>query len=223
MADRKSICVVKLGGSLLDLPDVVARFNRALEAAAPGMDVLLLVGGGQAADVVRSLDQQLQLSDEAAHWLAIEAMAINAHAIATAEAEFMLASDIEEAVAAWHLGRTAVVDPLVWLRRESSAGIDIPHRWSFTSDSISAHVASQVGAARLVLLKSSIAEGAVADRVSVESCETQGLVDGEFAEASRDLDDVMLIDLRSQPAGTCRIDTLAVNATRRTSQPEEGA
>jgi len=66
-----------------------------------------------------------------------------------------LVADPVEIAAALSAGRVPVLAPYRWLR-----GADpLPHSWDVTSDSISAWVAGQVGAARLVLVKPSGAGG----------------------------------------------------------------
>src|SRR5207248_9110984 len=58
--------VVKVGGSLYDLPDLADRLRRWLSAlAAPR--VLLVPGGGPTADVIRTFDQRHRLGEEASH------------------------------------------------------------------------------------------------------------------------------------------------------------
>ena len=74
------VVVVKLGGSLL----TAAPFDSILaEIAAASRTVPLLVvpGGGPFADAVRAADRSLGLGDDAAHWMAILAMAAVTYAI----------------------------------------------------------------------------------------------------------------------------------------------
>ena len=73
--------VVKVGGSLFDWPDLGPRLRQWLAANAP-REVILVPGGGPTADVIRTLDRTHGLGDEAAHWLALRAMAVNAELLA---------------------------------------------------------------------------------------------------------------------------------------------
>ena len=68
--------VVKVGGSLEDLPDLPQRLAEWLTRQTE-CDQLLLAGGGRLADQVRQQDRQLHLPVETAHWLAVHAMAVN--------------------------------------------------------------------------------------------------------------------------------------------------
>jgi hypothetical protein len=73
--------VVKVGGSLFDLPDLGSRLQSWLDRL-PTRQVLLVPGGGPTADVVRELDRRHGLGDERAHWLALRALMLNAYFLA---------------------------------------------------------------------------------------------------------------------------------------------
>src|SRR5438128_2120405 len=77
MNDERPV-VVKVGGSLFDLPDLGVRLRTFLDHIGTHR-VLLIPGGGASADVVRTLDRTHRLGEEAAHWLALRAMTLNAH------------------------------------------------------------------------------------------------------------------------------------------------
>src|SRR5581483_10984790 len=72
----RELVVVKIGGSLLDLPDLGPRLKKWLEQSAA--TVLVVPGGGAAADAVRRLDQLHRLGESRAHWLALRAVQLNA-------------------------------------------------------------------------------------------------------------------------------------------------
>src|SRR5262249_46187382 len=73
-----SLLVAKVGGSLFDLSDLRDRI-RVWRSGLAGSPVLLVPGGGRAADAVRCLDLAHQLGEANAHWLALRALAVNAH------------------------------------------------------------------------------------------------------------------------------------------------
>ncbi|MDC0274171.1 hypothetical protein OAK91_05515, partial [Planctomycetaceae bacterium] len=66
-----SLVVYKLGGSLLDLPDLGQRLMRLWSRRPEEERRLLIVGGGKFADVVREWDARFGLGDEDAHELAV--------------------------------------------------------------------------------------------------------------------------------------------------------
>lgn len=191
--------VVKLGGSLLDLPDLPRRFE-AYRAADLPERALLVVGGGAAADIVRRVDALHGLGEERGHWLAVRAMQLNAHLLAAVLPRVRLVDEAEACSAAWARGELAMMDPLPWLEAEERAGITIPHHWQFTSDSIAAHVACRLGAKRLTLLKSTLPER---DSLTVSEAVRLELVDEAFAQAARGIESVELVNLRSASQPRC--------------------
>ena len=202
------LCVLKLGGSLLDLPDLVERFQFVREAIAPG-PALLVVGGAESAELVRQFDQQFQLGEECGHWLAVRAMQFNAHVVSAVLPLSTIVCDVVEAQEAWSRSRLAVVEPLAWLQKEERDGRGVPHRWSFTSDSIAAHIATRLAAARLILLKSTLPPRGQCGPDCVAGL---GIVDADFPAASKDVPAIELINLRHAALAT---DAAAVRCVLR--------
>lgn len=188
LADAAGLHVIKLGGSLLNLPNLDRQLSNYFKAHA-GEQLVLIVGGGAGADAVRQADRRDDLGDVAAHWMAIEAMRDNTLHIAETLSCCRIVKDRPECAAAWSAGKVAVIDPLAWLRREEAAGITIPHRWSFTSDSIAAHIATQLHAQQLTLLKSTLPDAVCCD----------GVVDDDFLNAAARVPRIDLINLRTAP------------------------
>ena len=196
--ESSPIHVIKLGGSLLDMPDLRQRFERFATSYSQDR-LLLLVGGGRTADLVRDLDTIHGLGEESSHWLALRAMQINAHIVAAMLPNLCVVTDIDGCHAAWCANDLVLVDPLRWLQIEHDAGITIAHQWSFTSDSIAAHLAHRLMAERLTLLKSKVPDSPCRVACAVEL----GLVDRAFETASRGLTHVQLVDLRNDPLRRC--------------------
>jgi len=118
--------VVKLGGSLLDLPDLMDRLKALAEQLLPA-PVLLISGGGVAAEFVRSLDQRFGLTSEQAHWTAIAAMSFNASLLERLNSEFRVVTDRADAEAVWSAGRIAVLDALAFLRSQEESRLCETH------------------------------------------------------------------------------------------------
>ena len=147
--------VVKLGGSLLDVPDLASRLRRWLQRQSE-MCTLLVAGGGRLADVLREADQLHRLGETASHWLCIRAMTIHAEMLAALLPEARLLASIAE----WRSrpATLSILDPWIFLREEERRfpGLTLPESWHATSDSIAARISSCVDAAELVLLKSKL-------------------------------------------------------------------
>jgi len=73
MTEVRCVRVVKLGGSLLELPGLPAVL-RSWFARQPPAVSLLLVGGGRFVAALREADRVHRLDAEACHWLAVRAM-----------------------------------------------------------------------------------------------------------------------------------------------------
>src|SRR5262249_16000620 len=138
---------------LYDLPDLRTRLSRWLDGLASSR-LLLVPGGGDAANLVRALDRQHGIGEETSHWMALRALSLNAHFIAGLLARGLVAGDLAECPAAWQAGRVPVLEAHAFARADEGRPGCLPHTWAVTSDSLAARVAVVAGAPRLVLLKS---------------------------------------------------------------------
>jgi aspartokinase-like uncharacterized kinase len=141
--------VVKIGGSLLQLDDALARTVAALDTLAPAHSLLIVPGGGPFADAVRAADARHPLGADDAHWMAILGMEQFAILLAARFLHAELVHDPDEMRRAHARGRIPVLAPYRWLREADP----LPHGWDVTSDSIAAWVAESVGAQQLILIK----------------------------------------------------------------------
>lgn len=183
------IQVLKVGGSLYDMPDLVARLRDWMERSKSPR-TLLFPGGGPMADAIRALDRVHHLGEEASHWLALQALSVNAHVLARLFPEMPLLSRLPQAAeAAGHF----ILDPLPLFKEDEPHAGRFPHLWQVTSDSLAMRVAMRAGAAELVLLKSVSwhTEDGWANAAHA------GVVDGFFPEA-----------VRQAPAVTVRVVNL---------------
>jgi aspartokinase-like uncharacterized kinase len=159
--------VAKVGGSLYDLSDLRYRLQQWTRAV--GGDVLLIPGGGPAADVVRRLDAAHGLTEDASHWLAIRMLTVNAHFLAA-----LLNVPVLGDLSGRHMP-LAVLDPFAFLTADEGRPGALGHQWAVTTDSIAARVA-WVGCAELALLKSvELPPG-----IEWDDTARLGLVDPEF-------------------------------------------
>ena len=165
--------VVKLGGSLLDLPDLAQRLDQLRPEWGPRP--LVIVGGGAAADLVRAWDRQHQLGEERAHWLALDALDLTARLVETlwSPARVTRREDYQRA---WEQEQVPLVPAREWfeaaIRRETPTPTPT---WETTTDTIAAWIASLTQAESLWLLKSVPCPASIADATD------QATVDPQFA------------------------------------------
>jgi len=151
--------VVKVGGSLFDMPRLGERLQRWLDAQPPATNILV-AGGGELANSIRELDRLHGIGELPAHWLCVRAMAVTARVLVDLMPNSALVDDLESArqLTATRPFRSGIFDPMPLLMREEPKlpGVVLPHGWSVTSDSIAARVAELLSADELVLLKSNL-------------------------------------------------------------------
>ncbi|HVS34772.1 MAG TPA: hypothetical protein VMS17_04265 [Gemmataceae bacterium] len=167
---RLDLAIVKVGGSLYDIPDLGSRLNAWL-THLPAPKVLFVPGGGPTAEVVRHFDRIHQLGDEQAHWLALGALSLNARFLNRLLLSAPVIDHPDEA------RDTCILDPFAFLRRDDR----LPHSWSVTSDAIAAHAALVAGAQHLILLKSV----SIPEDMDWDEAGERGYVDPWFARTVR--------------------------------------
>ncbi len=172
--DRRRLAplVVKIGGSLLSngsrLATVVATLARARRP------IVIVPGGGPFADQVRETQKTHDISDQAAHRMALMAMHQTGLLIEDMQTRFIAvdtAAAIRQALAA---NRVPVWLPL------KLAGVDqtIPADWSVTSDALAARLAERLRFEAVLLIKSRcVPHGPTAAELA-----TSGIVDNVFGD-----------------------------------------
>ena len=173
--------VVKVGGSLFDHPALGSALRTFVERLAPA-EVLLVAGGGPVADAVRELDRVHGLGEEAAHWIALRALAVTATFLegimgeptppaplpegrgvnargASSDTPEVIARGMSVSPPPFREGGVGssplpILDCFAFAREDDSRPGALPHTWSVTTDSIAARAAIVFRAERLVLLKS---------------------------------------------------------------------
>jgi len=139
--------IVKIGGSLYDLPDLKTRLLGWL-AQQSTKRIVLVPGGGAAADVIRVLDKKHGLGDEAAHWLALRMVQVNGWFLKVLLPHAEIIASPDEAIP---LG---ILNAYAFARADEHRPGHLPHIWDATSDSLAVRVAVAARADELVLLKS---------------------------------------------------------------------
>lgn len=152
-ADEETPVVIKVGGSLLNLPDLAARLSRVFQQLH-SRRIGLVTGGGPTADLVREWDSRFALGESAAHWLAIRSLRLNESLMGAICPQCAIVESWDAADAVWNDGRIAILSLEPLLRAAESCGEPTPpHCWRVTSDSLAAWAATRLHG-RLVLAKS---------------------------------------------------------------------
>ena len=155
MVTEESTClVVKIGGSLTNLSDLKQRLGLLFrQLRSPRM--LVVPGGGEAANLVRGWQSTHGFSDESAHRLAIDSMSLTGRLLEQLMPDFRLAASRCQAKACWAESLVPIADTRPLLEELNNVSAEVlPVGWHVTSDSIAAWIAMRWPADRLVLVKS---------------------------------------------------------------------
>ena len=133
--------VVKIGGSLF--PDYAIELAEKLK----NTDSLIILGGGEFANLIRKYDSSQNFSPEANHWTAIDCMDIIAKLVNDKVKSTRLAYDLNEANKISDDGFTPIFVVSRFLRDEDPFECS----WDVTSDSIAAYVAHLINANLLIV------------------------------------------------------------------------
>lgn len=184
--------VVKLGGSLLDVPNLADRFERWYQRQPP-MVSIVVVGGGASVDVLRDFDRANNLDAATAHWLAIRAMQFNARIVESLLPKVMWGDSFDQMFTCDIEAGILIADPWKLLTETAASGaLSLPESWDVTSDSISAWLAAKLAAEELVLLKSAL----LPTHATVEGASACGYVDPYFKEAVATVAHTRCVNLR---------------------------
>ena len=191
-ASRPLVRVVKVGGSLLDWPQLPQALLAWLAQQPAGWSVLL-AGGGPLANVVRQADAAFGLGEEVCHGLCIDLLGASARLLAAIlrEPDTLAGSlaEVRERIPTAPAGRV-IFDPRSFLALDTV----LPHAWSVTSDSIAARLAEAIAADELVLLKSVDPP----EDATLAQLVASGTIDGFFPRAAAALTGrVRIANLRS--------------------------
>ncbi len=200
MTTLSGLVAIKVGGSLLDWPELPGRLaafldNQSGRAACLRAQAVLVAGGGPFADLIRTMDRTHDLGDQQAHRLAIRSLDVTAELLAALLPGSAVVHRLDDLGTCRNSGRVPILAPGRILEDVDDRGPDpLPASWDVTSDSIAARLAVLLGAGRLILLKS---VGLSADIDRGEAAR-RGLVDAMFPRIASALEVVELVGLRDR-------------------------
>lgn len=193
----KRVRIVKLGGSLLTMPNLKQKFQKWLHEN-PHPLTLIIVGGGPVVDAVRQVHLANPLSEEFAHWVCMDLLqhtARIAHQVLGNVDLIETMADLQQSLSDSNVNSTtpiiAVVQVAICFARENP-NMGLPESWDVTSDSLAAAFCNMVAAEELVVMKSCDAPN---DGSDLESLADFGFVDPLFAGLAEDIDQVRFVNL----------------------------
>lgn len=146
--------LIKVGGSLLSLPNLKARLEQLL-ASLKTTHVALLIGGGEAANAVRQWDRVFHFTPEISDALAIESLSLTAQLVEHLLPQSRRCLSRDEVQECWAQKLIPIVIPSAIIQQLQRAGASpLPPSWSVTSDSIAAWIARHWPFERLLFVKS---------------------------------------------------------------------
>lgn len=149
---KHGLTVVKLGGSHA-LSPLLRGWLDAIGRAAGS--VVVVPGGGPFADAVRGAQPVMGFDDDAAHDMAMMAMAQYGRALTGVADGFVYADTLDAVRDVVACGGVPVWSPWPGLRDHP----DIPRSWDVTSDSLAVWLAGALDVRRVVLIKHRAAGG----------------------------------------------------------------
>ena len=176
--------VIKLGGSLLNLPDLEQRIEQwlllqeSLSTRTSRWRNIWITGGGANVERLRQLDAAAPTDQSQVHWACIEIMEQNAKSILARFPNWGSSRDIAETQTS--VEPNIIFLPMAWL---STRNPQLPTSWDVTSDSIAATLAEDLNSDELVLLKST--DGPVSQ--SIQDAASTCFVDTYFQKAAKSL------------------------------------
>jgi aspartokinase-like uncharacterized kinase len=198
------IRVVKVGGSLLDLPHLPQRL-RAWLAAQPRAHNVIVPGGGPLVEQVRAWHAELAIEETAAHWMCVDLLTVTAHLLHAWMPEIPLVED--DRLLCQRVGEegATIFGPAPWVRHSEPGlpGTWLPTDWNTTSDSIAGRLAVALRADEFVLLKSDLPRRKAG--LELSALAAVGYIDPILAQMAPELPPTRLVNLRSNPPTQARI------------------
>ncbi len=197
-SSKRVIRVIKVGGSLFDLPQLPQRLRAWLDAQSPAHNVLL-AGGGKLVEQVRTWNAAEPLDEADAHWMCVDLLTVTVHLLHAWLPEIPLVEGDDLLFQRVSQPGATIFGPAPWMRHSEPRlpGTRLPANWETTSDAIAGRLAAALRADELVLLKSALPRCRAADDLSALAA--VGYIDSVLAQMAPGLPLMRLVDFRSEP------------------------
>ena len=198
------IRVVKVGGSLLSLPDLSEKVRVWLAAQSQAHNVLV-AGGGALVDHLRELDALHSIDATALHWMCIDVMTVTAHLLHAWLPEIPLVEN--DCLLCQRVGEpgATIFGPAPWLRHSEPglSGTWLTTGPETTSDAIAGRLAVALAADEFVMLKSRLPRRD--GPLQLPALSVIGYVDPMLAQMAPELPPTRLVNLRTPPCHEARV------------------
>ncbi|MDA8228598.1 MAG: hypothetical protein M0T74_13045 [Desulfitobacterium hafniense] len=148
--------IIKVGGSLIyhEGGQTLRRLGSIIQRLSLKYPLFIIPGGGPFADCIRQYGEQLKLSEQTSHFMALLAMDQFAFLLR----ELIPGSRLLELSSSQSFCYSALItEPQILLCSRYISSLsprELPQSWAVTSDSIAAYLANRLGASLLILVKS---------------------------------------------------------------------
>jgi aspartokinase-like uncharacterized kinase len=140
--------VVKVGGSLALYPEKLRALCTKLTEVSQKHKLIIVPGGGEFADVVRSLDTRFSLSCGVSHKMAILGMDQYGLLLSDLMPNSVAVSKLEEIEYSFEMGKLPIFLPSNLLLKDDQ----LENSWNVTSDAIAMYVANKLGSHQVLLI-----------------------------------------------------------------------
>lgn len=140
--------VIKVGGSLAEVPSALKILCQELGVLAKTRRILIVPGGGKFADIVREFDKTFGLSDTIAHKMAILSMDQFGLFLSNITPNSCVSYALEKARKLSETGILPILLPSSLMFHKDP----LEHSWDATSDSIAAYIAGVLHTKKLILV-----------------------------------------------------------------------
>jgi aspartokinase-like uncharacterized kinase len=199
------IRMVKVGGSLFDLPELPQRLRAWLNEQSSAHNVLV-AGGGPLVEQIRTWNAAEPIDDVAAHWMCVDLLTVSAHLLHAWLPEVPLIEN--DQLLCQRVGEpgATIFGPAAWMRHSEPGlpGTWLPSNWTTTSDSIAGRLAAALRADEFVMLKSALPRRRISKDLSALAA--IGYVDSVLARMAPELPLTRLVNLRSDPWIEVRVE-----------------
>jgi len=142
--------VFKIGGKILEdnknLECTISQLKKLYKDNTL-QKIIIIPGGGSYANFIRSIDKNLVLGDDLAHWMAIFSMDYNGKDLNRKFLDFECIDDFKNIQRAKRI--SCIFLPYKYLRKKD----ELPHSWDVTSDSIAIYIANKLNLNECYLIK----------------------------------------------------------------------